>query len=465
MHSLIKCIQDREDTAKDCKDCIISLIITFKDHALVYLPLIKTSFNSSSFKNDPKLKLVVDKIKECGDLEDIEAILEVNQKKGLTGDNLAMQTSYQQIPNKEVKDSHLKLSDAIKHFNSENVKNLFDVSNNFLKEDWEEWLTKTSNELLINSPSKVLFCCKSFANVNPNISKDLFNIGFAMIWSQFNDNQKCTVIQNIEKTISMQNVPLTVLKAILNLAEFMEHDNQGLQLDITSMANLAEKCNAHAKALYYREFEFTFSPDESIESLISLYSNLGQPEAANGMLIFAENMLGTKSKQKWNEALGRWEVALKGYQDVTLVTNEDKVNNSKDRMRCYDALTQWETVLEISDDLLQQKVEFFDIAQYAARASIQLGRWDSLEKYTEKMNSRKDDTHYYQAIINISKKDFRAAKTAIKKSRKFLENFLVGINKQTYHNNYASTATKPSTATTTSSQTRTNSSRRKRKTS
>jgi hypothetical protein len=67
------------------------------------------------------------------------------------------------LSNKEkdvTKEGSIKLNEAIKNFNSENVKSLFDVSNNYLKEDWEEWLTKTSNELLINSPSKVLYCCR-----------------------------------------------------------------------------------------------------------------------------------------------------------------------------------------------------------------------------------------------------------------------------------------------------------------
>ena len=380
--------------------------------------------------------MVTDKLKEYGDLEDLDALDEGQAKRGMSGDGFVVNSNQQMSTGKDKPESSLKLNDAIKTFNSENVKNLFDISNNVLKEDWEEWLTKTSNELLINSPSKVLFCCKSFANVNPNICKDLFNIGFAMIWSQFNDNQKCTVIQNIEKTISNQNVPLTVLKTILNLAEFMEHDNQGLQLDITSMANLAEKCNANAKALYYREFEFNFSPDESIESLISLYSNLGQPEAASGMLVFAKNILGTKVKESWLEALGRWDEALQGYNIVDTLTKEEKFLNLKDKIRCYDALTQWELVIQQSDEFLKENMDVSDIAVYAARATIQLGKWDSLEKYSERINTRKDDGNYYEAMIAISRKDFKTAKSAIKKSRKYHENFLVGINRQTYHNNY-----------------------------
>jgi serine/threonine-protein kinase mTOR len=111
--------------------------------------------------------------------------------------------------------------------------------------------------------------------MNMNLSKELFNVSFAIIWSQFNDNQKTFVINNIEKIIASPSVPIVVLRLILNLAEFMDHDTQGLELDVSCMAILAEKCNEPSKALYYREFEFEYNPDEIIEPLLKLYSSLG----------------------------------------------------------------------------------------------------------------------------------------------------------------------------------------------
>lgn len=456
IHSLINCIQDREEVNLECRDCILSIILAFREHTIIYLPLINITFKKKNLRNDAKFKIIIDRIKEYGDLQNLSELVQMMSAENtnrslmsqdgvpqlqlsrqLTKSSAAFMTPQVRDRDKQKeKDTTFKLNDAIRRFNSEVVKNLFDISNNYLKEDWEEWLTKTSIELLLNSPSKVLYCCRSFANVNPSIAKDLFNIGFAMVWCQFNENQKSVIIQNLEKAIQNQNVPLTVLKTLLNLAEFMEHDNQGLQLDITSMANLAEKCNAHAKALYYREFEFNFSPDESIESLISLYSTLGQPEAASGMLVYAKDELGTKVKETWLEALGSWQEALDGYMNQEPLTPEDKAKNLKDKIRCYDALTQWELVLEKSDEFLKQNQDFSEVVRYASKAAIQLGKWELLEKYTEKINIRRDDANYYQSIINIYKKDYKAASETIKKSRKYIENYLVGINRQTYHNNY-----------------------------
>jgi FKBP12-rapamycin complex-associated protein len=439
VHALIACIQDNEEVANACRDCILKLIATAKEHSLIYLPLISSAFNANSFRNDKSFKTIIDKLVDTGDFDSIAFDLEflpLPKSKPMEMGALLTGSLLSTTEDNESRNSFFRLNDLIKPFNSESVKNLFDTSNNYLKEDWEEWLTKACNELLVNSPSKVLSLCKSFAHINPNISKDLFNVGFAMIWSQFSESQKATVIQNIEKTISNQNVPLSVLKVILNLTEFMEHDKEGLPLDITAMASLAEKCNAHAKAVYYRELDFIFCPEDTVESLISLYMNLGQPEAASGMLEYARSTLKISVDDSWLEALGRWEDALKRYSEVDPPTKTEHTANMKNKIRCWDALTQWEQVVEESELFVLENIDIADISQYAAKACIQLGKWELLEKFTERINTRKDDNNYYEAIISIHKGDFEAAKVSIKKSRKHCENFLVGINKQTYFNNY-----------------------------
>jgi len=273
--------------------------------------------------------------------------------------------------------------------------------------------------------------------VNPTISRELFNVAFAIIWSQFNDNQKTSVIQNIEKTILFPNVPITVLKVILNLAEFMEHDSQGLQLDISCMANLAEKVNAHAKALYYREFEFHYCPENTIESLLSLYSNLGQPEAADGMLIFAKRMLKTQVKSGWLESLGRWRESLEEYSKIEKIegkNNSLEMFNSK--VKCYSNLANWEVVVEKVEEAIVNETHISDIAHYAAKAALQLGEWDKMEIFAESIDPKKEDPNFYNAILSISKEKYEAAEQFIYKCRVNIENFLVGISSQNYHNSY-----------------------------
>ena len=69
----------------------------------------------------------------------------------------------------------------------------------------------------------------------------------------------------------------------------MQHDQEGLQINSQYLGDLALSCMAYAKALYYRESEWDSvnGNEKLIESLIALYTKLGQKESANGIYIYA----------------------------------------------------------------------------------------------------------------------------------------------------------------------------------
>nr|GEZ08781.1 serine/threonine-protein kinase TOR [Tanacetum cinerariifolium] len=68
------------------------------------------------------------------------------------------------------------------------------------------------------------------------------------------------------------------------LAEFMEHDENPLSIDIRLLAALVEKCHAFAKALHYKEMEFEgalskkmdVNPVTVVEALIHINNQLHQ---------------------------------------------------------------------------------------------------------------------------------------------------------------------------------------------
>ena len=65
------------------------------------------------------------------------------------------------------------------------------------------------------------------------------------------------------------NIPPEIVSAILSLAEFMEHYDKALPIDIKTLGNHAESCHAYAKALHYKELEFMSDASaETIEKLI-----------------------------------------------------------------------------------------------------------------------------------------------------------------------------------------------------
>jgi serine/threonine-protein kinase mTOR len=113
-------------------------------------------------------------------------------------------------------------------------------------------MRKSSVELLRQSPNPILAPCSTIAEVYSHISHELYNIAFASCWSILNDKQKEFIIKQLHMAISAQNIPTNILQTILNLAEFMQHDKEGLQIDNSTLGDLAERCIAYSKALYYR---------------------------------------------------------------------------------------------------------------------------------------------------------------------------------------------------------------------
>ena len=63
-----------------------------------------------------------------------------------------------------------------------------------------------------------------------------------------------------------------------------------------TLGALAEKCHAFAKALHYREMEFISSPESAVEALISINNHLRLPEAADGILAYAQQTLHMELK-------------------------------------------------------------------------------------------------------------------------------------------------------------------------
>jgi FKBP12-rapamycin complex-associated protein len=67
-----------------------------------------------------------------------------------------------------------------------------------------------------------------------------------------------------------------------------------------------------AQALHYKELEFVASPQTAIEALIHINNQLRQPEAAVGVLTYAQKHLAMELKESWYEKLCRCVAVLCG---------------------------------------------------------------------------------------------------------------------------------------------------------
>jgi FKBP12-rapamycin complex-associated protein len=91
-------------------------------------------------------------------------------------------------------------------------------------------------------------------------------------------NYREQLVRSLEAAFASPTIPPEILATLLNLAEFMEHDEKPLPMEIRTLGALAEKCHAFAKALHYKEREFETSPTTTVEALIHINNQLHQHE-------------------------------------------------------------------------------------------------------------------------------------------------------------------------------------------
>ena len=354
----------------------------------------------------------------------------------------------------------------------------FDASKCFIKEDWIEWLKKTSIELLKQSPSPVLYACGSLAQVYDPIATELYNMAFASSWKILNDRQKEYIISNLYRAIESTTTPSVIHQTMLNLAEFMEHEENSLPMLTSTLSTLAEKCNALAKALYYREIEFESNPANIIEYLISINYGLQQPEAANGILIYAQKNLNIEMKEEWYQKLHRWEDALRSYQ-AKLMRSPKADDALIGQMQCQRAISDWEALSKIAKEIWTQSrmqqpevkgvipnlsspsnmesgsipenlgnnemenisldLSSFKpkIAEMAAAAAWNLGRWDDLEKYNQGIEAGSYDNLFYNSVICIHNNNFDNALQHIEKAREVIDSKITSLLNESYSRAYS----------------------------
>lgn len=201
----------------------------------------------------------------------------------------------------------------------------------------------------------------------------------------------------LQKAFRSTTIPAEILQALLNLAEFMEHDVEALPISLSILAELAQKGHAYAKALHYRELEFQTNPAGCFESLININKKLDQYDAASGLLKVVEQIQRKfpalkevyAVQESWLAKLGHWDTALVKYNEKLALTPGDSTVLAG-KMKCLDALGRWEEAIKICEDNLDlMRVEsetvgnktLIKAAVIGARAAWSLNQWDRMDLF------------------------------------------------------------------------------------
>ncbi|CEM08834.1 unnamed protein product [Vitrella brassicaformis CCMP3155] len=327
----------------------------------------------------------------------------------------------------------------------QSLKQAWETNNRSTREEWAEWMRRFSLELLRESPSPALRTCWSLSQVYQPLSKELFPVAFLSCWLHLYDTMQDALAKALEQALQSPNLPPDVLQTILNLAEFMEHQGSPLPLDYALLGGLAEKSHAYAKALHYKEREAKTAREACVEALISLNNQLGQREAATGVLVYAQKHLNVTLKESWYEKLHRWEDALEAYE-IRQLDDRTNLEWTRSRMRCLHALGEWDRLSELSRKVwdsnhpgLRDPLRRHEVAYLAAAAEFNLRKWDKMNDWVAALEATPSHTYegcFYSALLAIHQEDYRLATRLITKSREILDPELTALVGESYERAY-----------------------------
>ena len=366
--------------------------------------------------------------------------------------------------------------------------------------DWFQWIRSFSLALLEHSPCPPLRALHAVALENVLVAKEVFNVAFVAAFDGLKEGEEVDeLIDAIETAFASTSTPPEILQQLLNLAEFLEHEERPLPIDIHTLGAYAYKCHAFAKALYYKELEFktllqqkqstleneytTKSKDKlsddsfttstahhsAIESLISINHQMQQPDAAIGLLEYAQHSHGLVLQGVWYEKLNQWEDALREYErrlqdagrlEHNLLHHSTSVQNQETCLqdypnappfsssvafdallgvfRCRNALGHWHLVTEMANTLWPNISDNLKvaIAPLAAASSWTILDWPSMLKFTKDVSIASTDGTLFRAVLAVRDGDSVTAKALIDRTRELIDTELTALIGESYTRAY-----------------------------
>ncbi|KAI0040710.1 atypical/PIKK/FRAP protein kinase [Auriscalpium vulgare] len=322
--------------------------------------------------------------------------------------------------------------------NQQHLKQAWDTSIVSTREDWTEWMHKLSVEFMKESPSHALRACMGLVDIHPPLAKELFNAAFISCWRELYEQYQEDLVRAIEFAITSSTAPPDLIHRLLNLCEFMEHEDQRLPIENSTLGEYALKYHAYAKALHYKELEFFGEMSAPIiEALININTRLQQHDAAWGTLLIAREQYDVSKHEEWYERLGRWQEALKTYERKAQ-EDPDSPEVAIGRMKCLHALGEWDQLAaQVEENWSTASHEDRrEIAPMAAAAAWSLNDWDSMEDYIATMKSDSQDRAFYRAILSVHQNQFPRALTHITKARDLIDHELTSLIGESYGRSY-----------------------------
>ncbi|KAG5468080.1 hypothetical protein LSCM4_01169 [Leishmania orientalis] len=374
------------------------------------------------------------------------------------------------------------------------------------REEWIKWSDQFAITLLQESPFQVFRCTAVPIGINaaPLVEKssqfvqDTLQIAFRSMWNYASSALQTAITdffrQSFRQAMMSTTVPAEVVTMLLGIVEYMDHVGEALFISYNDLSECAWNRGMLAKALFWREAAYRDDPVGTVESLISLYSELHMVDSSVGILNMASeeqrrSLLQTSLVKlaRYTEALQltqqelqvdaasseasssgnlskspeykngsrSWSRVLHYPTSSDLTTSFSRAEESgRDRrvevnarlMLClselgeYDkVLEQWGSMLHNYKDRVTEADELnvlFFVSQYAADASIRLQSWDTLEHVLDWLPPDVVLYHVSRAALEVVRGNYEAALVSVTNGRKILLEDLTSLLHESYARAY-----------------------------
>ncbi|KAJ7066549.1 phosphatidylinositol 3-kinase [Mycena amicta] len=321
--------------------------------------------------------------------------------------------------------------------NQMHLRQACDVTHVISATDWTEWMRRVRLEFMKESPSHALRACMSLVDAHPPLAKELFNAAFLSCWTELYDQYQDELISALESALESPATPTEIIHSLLDLAEFMEHQERALPIDHVTLGDHAVRHGAYAKALHYKEQQYFTDPSPTtLEALISINTRLQLHDAAGGLVKTAHDQYDIEENEEWYEKLGRWQDALDAYKKKA--RDHPSMETEIGRMKCLHALGEWDELsIHVGHCWDRAGPEHrIEISPMAATAAWSRADWESMDSYISTMKSDSPDRHFFKAIMSVHQNNFPRAYLHIAKTRDLLHPQLTSFVGDGYGRSY-----------------------------
>ena len=193
------------------------------------------------------------------------------------------------------------------------LRRAWESSQRSTKDDWLEWMRHLSVELLKQSPSPALRACIDLAQVQPHLARDLFCASFVSCWAELGRVSREQLVRSLEAAFGSPTIPPEIVTTLLNLAEFCEHDEKPLPVDVRTLGAIAERCRAYAGAALQGD-GVRVQPERVRRGDHRHQQPAPAPGGRHGRAVYTQAHLRLEIKEGWYEKLGQWDNALEAYR-------------------------------------------------------------------------------------------------------------------------------------------------------